>query len=154
MPNIIKVVGMRNILDNLAKARAGLGLGMERGLKEAGLHLQRESQLACPVDIGTLKNSAFTQAEGSGLRTEVFVGYTMNYALFVHEMAPGPGAPGGAGHPKRKRRKTTTIRKAPVREGRARIEGGSGAIKYLERPAKRERFQIVAIIKKHLDRVK
>jgi hypothetical protein len=34
-----------------------------QGLYLAGLQLQRESQLLCPVDTGNLKNSAFTRIE-------------------------------------------------------------------------------------------
>lgn len=37
------------------------GATLRDALMLAGLRLQRESQLACPVDTGNLKNSAFTR---------------------------------------------------------------------------------------------
>ncbi len=44
---------------------AGLkrGLTLGKALLLAGLRLQRESQLLCPVDTGALKGSAFTRLE-------------------------------------------------------------------------------------------
>ena len=39
------------------------GRTMPQALLKAGLRLQRESQLICPVDKGNLKNSAFTKLE-------------------------------------------------------------------------------------------
>lgn len=46
-------------VNNAVKA----GHTLEQGLVLGGLLLQRESQLACPVDTGTLKASAFTRKE-------------------------------------------------------------------------------------------
>lgn len=37
---------------------------MAQALLLAGLRLQRESQLLCPVLTGNLRNSAFTRVEG------------------------------------------------------------------------------------------
>lgn len=64
-------------------ARYSHQVGM--GLKKAGLFIQRESQLIVPVDLSFLKPSAFTRAEGEGAETEVTVGYTSAYAIYVHE---------------------------------------------------------------------
>lgn len=41
----------------------GKGKTMAQALLIAGLRLQREAQLLCPVDTGALKGSAFTQLE-------------------------------------------------------------------------------------------
>lgn len=46
-------------------AQAGIPLG--QALLMAGLRLQREAQLLCPVDTGALKNSAFTRLEEKGV---------------------------------------------------------------------------------------
>jgi hypothetical protein len=48
-----------------AIVREGLAsdLTMEQSLLRAGLRLQRESQLLCPVDTGALRASAFTTIE-------------------------------------------------------------------------------------------
>jgi len=79
------IKGTQQVLNNLKKADARIGANVERALKIAGLRIQRESQGLVPVDLGNLKNSAFTRATGSGYKTEVQVGYTAFYALFVHE---------------------------------------------------------------------
>lgn len=39
------------------------GVSLTQALLMAGLRLQRESQLLCPVDTGALKASAFTEVE-------------------------------------------------------------------------------------------
>lgn len=50
-----------------------------------GLLLQRLSQKIVPVDTSALKNSGFTRDEGTGFHTQVIVGYTASYAIYVHE---------------------------------------------------------------------
>jgi hypothetical protein len=42
------------------------GVELPQALLLAGLRLQRESQLLCPVDTGALRASAFTRLEGGG----------------------------------------------------------------------------------------
>ncbi len=65
------------------------------GLYRAGLHLRRASQKIVPVKLGNLKNSAFTSpAEVVGTRVSVRVGYTANYALYVHENLDARHKPG------------------------------------------------------------
>ena len=56
-----------------------------RVLRKAGLLLQRTAQLLVPVDSSDLKNSAFTRMQGAGFKAEVNVGFTVGYALLVHE---------------------------------------------------------------------
>lgn len=69
----------------MKKAHVICGDKVARGLKKAGLFLQRESQKVVPVDTGALKNSAGTRSEGSGWDTDVVVFYTQSYAVYVHE---------------------------------------------------------------------
>jgi len=85
MANVAAVSGVREILANLAERNKRMAAGANRGLRLAGLLLQRESQRIVPVNFGVLKNSAFTRATGDGFKTEVNVGYTASYAMFVHE---------------------------------------------------------------------
>lgn len=79
------VLGLDQLKLNLKKRRADLAPAVARGLKLAGLVLQRESQLIVPVDTGNLKASAFTRASGKGFDAVVNVGYTAAYAMYVHE---------------------------------------------------------------------
>jgi len=54
-------------------------------VKRAGLLLLRHSNELVPIDTGVLRASGYTRAEGTGFDTVVYVGYTTNYALWVHE---------------------------------------------------------------------
>lgn len=92
-----RVEGLRAVIAALKKARKGHHAGMERGLKKAGLFLQRESQKIVPVDQNVLRPSAFTRPEperGGGANTSVVVGYTAYYAIYVHEDLNARHAPG------------------------------------------------------------
>jgi len=79
------VGGLDTVLRTLQSRVERLKEGYVRGLKRAGLLLQRESQKIVPVDTGNLKASAFTRLEGSGWKAAAIVGYTAIYAVWVHE---------------------------------------------------------------------
>lgn len=85
MAGIVTITGIRRVVANMRRREELFKRAVVRGLKLGGLYLQRESQLLVPVDTGTLKRSAFTRAEGHGFDTEVVVGFTAGYALYVHE---------------------------------------------------------------------
>lgn len=85
MADIIKIDGARRVVANLRRQDNQFRAGVSRGLKKGGSLIQRESQLQVPVDTGALKASAFTRATGVGFQTRVTVGFTVPYALFVHE---------------------------------------------------------------------
>jgi len=94
MANIVKVTGVEEIKKNLVRASINVHVGLARGLKKAGLLVQRESQKIVPVDLGNLKASAFTRKMGSGLGVCVLVGYTASYAVYVHENLEAKHKPG------------------------------------------------------------
>lgn len=81
----VNFFGLRLVLGNMAARKAQIELGAEKGLKLAGLYLQRDSQSHVPVEFGPLKASAYTRATGSGFSSVVDVGYTASYAMYVHE---------------------------------------------------------------------
>ncbi len=85
MAEVLQLKGLKKVTGNFSKARKGAAAGVEIGLKKAGLFLQAQSQKLVPVDTGNLRNTAFTRSEGSGVDTEVHVGYTAEYAVYVHE---------------------------------------------------------------------
>lgn len=85
MAVINHVSGVPEIIRNMQRKNVQLGAGVARGLKLAGLFLQRESQKLVPVEFGLLKASAFTRATGKSFKTVVNMGYTAAYALYVHE---------------------------------------------------------------------
>lgn len=80
-----RVNGIRGIIKGLRDAAKRHEKNFERGITKVGLFIQRESQLIVPVDTANLKNSAFTRKEGSGFDTVIIVGYTAEYAIYVHE---------------------------------------------------------------------
>lgn len=111
MARVVKIEGVRGILKNLRKAKSKSDAGLERGLVKAGLFLQRKSQEVVPIDTGALKGSAFTRKTGSSLDTEVIVGYTQDYAIFVHEDLEAQHAPG----------KIAKFLEVPARENNAKL---------------------------------
>lgn len=54
---------LANELGQIVHEVVAKGKTLIQGLLLAGLRLQRESQKLCPVETGTLKNSAFTRIE-------------------------------------------------------------------------------------------
>jgi len=85
MASVRAILGVEKVLKNIKRRSDEMELNVSVALKRAGLKLQRASQGLVPVDLGNLKASAFTRAEGSGFKTQVRVGYTAFYALYVHE---------------------------------------------------------------------
>lgn len=81
----MKLKGVKEIVKRLHTVAGETAKGMEKGLVKAGAFLLRESQKIVPVDTGALKNSGFVRKDGEGFKTDVTVGYTMEYAIYVHE---------------------------------------------------------------------
>jgi hypothetical protein len=80
------VGGVKLILNALEKLKQESPKGATKGLKKAGTHLQKESQKVVPVDTGALRASAYTKIRWANTkRVDVVVGYTMPYAIYVHE---------------------------------------------------------------------
>jgi len=79
------VRGVKKIVRNLKKQGRLAAHRCEVGLKRAGLFLQRESLFICPIEWGNLRGSSFCRAKGKGYRVVVQVGYTADYAVYVHE---------------------------------------------------------------------
>jgi len=56
------------------------------GMLEAGKFIEGESNELAPMEFGVLVNSSFTKEVIGGRQPIVAVGYTAEYAPFVHEM--------------------------------------------------------------------
>ena len=86
MGRLVQMKGVKKVIRNLRRVHPGTGQKVARGIKRAGLFVQRESQKVVPVDTAALKNSAFTRnIGGEGFDVDVIVGYTQGYAVYVHE---------------------------------------------------------------------
>lgn len=76
MAKLANMTGMSNVLRNLKKADVKIGKGLEVGLKRGGLFLQRESMKIVPVDLDNLRPSADTRnIGGKGFDTDIVVHY-------------------------------------------------------------------------------
>lgn len=122
MPKFAHVTGAEVIFRNIKLRKKEIASGMSRGLLKAGLVLQRESQRVVPVDTGNLKASAFTNLKGKDFGTSVTVGYTANYALYVHEAVE---------------MRLKGQQRRPPAKGRYWDPQGRAQAKFLEEPARR-----------------
>lgn len=82
---ITSIYGVREVKARLRSSKTRAGNEIERGLKRAGLYVQRLSQKVVPILTGTLKNSAGTRMFGKGAHATAAVFYTAAYAVYVHE---------------------------------------------------------------------
>lgn len=81
------VKGIQEIFKKLDKTDAKLAVRFQDSLKKAGLFIQRKSNETVPVGVtGNLKASSYCRDFGRGWKAVVMVGYTANYAIYVHEM--------------------------------------------------------------------
>jgi len=131
MADIRAITGIEQVLATLRRKNNALAAGFARGVKLAGLTLQKESQRLVPVDFGVLKASAFTRATGRGYNTEVNVGYTASYAIYVHESVEMKLKGQPRPHP---------------HKGQYWDPQGRGQAKFLEEPARRLRTTLRQII--------
>lgn len=82
---VAKVKGLDGVMRKLLKAKGVTGNAVAYGLIRGGQFLQGLSMDIVPVQTGNLKASAFTRASGKGIHTDVIVGYTAAYSVYVHE---------------------------------------------------------------------
>ena len=135
MAKLAKMTGMKAVLKNFERATLQYQAKIRRGLKLGGIYLQRKSQQIVPVQLGPLKASAFTRDIGTVRRPDVIVGYTANYAVFVHEdMSKAHGQAFNIKH------------RDEIASGAAPNRGENQQAKFLEKPAREERTAILNII--------
>lgn len=136
------VTGLNTLKHQLRKQEVLKQKQLLTGLKAGGLFLQRESQLIVPVDQGPLKASAFTRPapESTPERPIVLVGYTAEYAIYVHEIPDPPVAHGWSYNAKHRFELQKGLKNFHER-------GPNQTYKFLEKPAREKRQQILAIIK-------
>jgi len=129
---LAKVTGLPQLVKKLKLLYPTCGKGMERGLKKAGIHLLGKSQKEVPVDKGILRASGFVRkTNGSGMNAEIGVGYTAEYAIYVHENLD---AVHGAEYNQK------------YADGSEKQRGPNQKAKFLEDPAREERGTMFSII--------
>jgi hypothetical protein len=82
--NGVKLEGFVELNNKFKKSISEISDVIQDALLDCGNDLQQKSVDITPVDTGALRASAFTEAE-SGSNPSVIVGYTEEYAIFVHE---------------------------------------------------------------------
>ena len=114
------VTGAQQVIRNIKAREKAMANGCERGLKLAGAYLLGKSKKMVPVEYGNLKASGFIRATGHGFKTNVNIGYTAFYAIFVHENVK------------------MSWKGNPRESGIGVYWGPRGQAKFLERPAREE----------------
>lgn len=84
----MKVKGLDSVLKNLNKEIEGIRGNTRKGLSKAGLFIKGEAVERAPVEFGILRNSAFSQLSPIARKStaSVKIGFTAEYAAYVHEM--------------------------------------------------------------------
>lgn len=110
-----------------------------KGLTVAALRIRRTSQLKTPVDTGNLKASAYTETYKRPQGPAAVIGYTAEYAPWVHEM---PGTLKGKPRPKKIGSKAD--------RGFYWDPQGKAEPKFLEKALVENQKQVLEDIKKHI----
>ena len=144
-------VGVNEFIVKLKAAKPKMGVAVGRGLKRAGTHLQGVSQKIVPVEQGPLKGSAFTRnVGGTGWDTDIVVGYTASYAVFVHEdLEAAHGATFNQKHAKEIANATTKAQKKVFFN-----RGPNQRAKFLEEPARTTVPEMMKLIELETRQVK
>ena len=145
---LAKVTGVKQIAFNMKKVNSKLGNNFSRGLKIGGLFLLKHSKKIVPVQVGTLRSSGFVRnTGGSGFRTDIVVGYTAEYAAYVHEdLEKAHGKAFNVKHASEIAAAKGT-KKSKAERGMFK-RGEDQQAKFLEAPARTEKKAIIKIIQK------
>jgi len=148
MINGLKITGLGKVRANLRMYARNQGDAFARGLVKGGALIKAVSQKKyCPVQTGNLRGSAFLRRFGTGWKSFVIVGYTAEYAAVVHE---NPNAAHGKAFNVKHAAEITHAAdaglKASTAEGGMFNRGEEQQYKYLERPARELRDEVLAII--------
>ncbi|AXH43443.1 hypothetical protein MZUP3_120 [Erwinia phage vB_EhrS_49] len=82
----VKVQGVRKAQQNLDRLIGDIqGRKVVRALQSALIIGSSQAALYTPIDTSTLINSQYRELEVSGTRLTGRVGYSANYAVFVHD---------------------------------------------------------------------
>jgi HK97 gp10 family phage protein len=136
----MKITGLAKVLNNFGKLNKLIDKGAEKGLLRGGALILKESMKQAPVDKSNLKPSAFTRNNGgSGAKADVVVGYTSDYAVYVHENTD-------AAHGEDFNKK----HKKQISKGTTHTRGKGQKSKFLEDPVKENTNEVRNIVKKSI----
>lgn len=143
-----KITGIEAVLRKFSKAADKIIRVSVAGLKEGGKFLQNKSQEIVPKQIGTLHSSAFTRnIGGEGTKADIVVGYTADYAVFVHEdLTKAHGQEFNVKYAEEII--AATGKHSGTAEGGMFLRGDNQQAKFLEQPARQYRKEIFDIASK------
>jgi hypothetical protein len=144
--NLCEVKGAKKMLSDLLKRSKLHRKAVAVGLGGGALFLQRESQKIVPVQLGNLKNSAGSRVEiSAGGKISAIVFYTAAYAVFVHE---NPNAAHGRDFNAKYAKEISAAKgtKSGTARGGMFNRGPNQQYKFLERPAREKRKEIVLVV--------
>ncbi len=137
----IKVKGVREAQEKLNAVVGDItGRKALRAIHSALIIIGTEAATMTPIATGTLINSQFRDVDFKGTRLTGRIGYSANYAVYVHN---APGKYLGAG-------KARSVPKGSAKGSLGNIWDATGEPKFLEKGADKTRSQVDAIIKKEL----
>ena len=94
MAKINNIQGFDKVIRNLNSEIAKIEGRSTKGLIEAGIFVRRETETTpplTPLDTGNLRSSWATSTFRTPEGPSHLIGYTANYAAYVHEMVGGEG---------------------------------------------------------------
>lgn len=137
----VKVKGVREAKENLNRLIGDTqGRKAVRAIQSALLLIGQEAASRTPVASSTLINSQFRELSVIGSRLVGKIGYSANYAVYVHN---APGRYLGA-------RKLRSVRRGEKKGSMGYIWDKTGEPKFLDKGADAARDAVDAIIKKEL----
>lgn len=80
--------GMDGVISNLDKHVKSVESKALKGVVNASFFIERETDTTfpkVPVDLGNLRQSFFRETTSTATRVSCMLGYTANYAIYVHE---------------------------------------------------------------------
>ncbi len=146
MASLRFVSGLPTVLKNLDRANMKIAEAVHRGLVKGGRLLQAASMDIVPVQTGNLKASCFTRnVGGGGFNVDIVVGYTADYAVYVHEdLTKAHGKEFNIKHAEEIAKAVGTP--AGTAKGGMFPRGENQQAKFLERPMREKRTEILKII--------
>lgn len=137
------VDGTDNVIAHLKQVTQKHIKQLDKGCKKGSLFLLNESNKIIPVDHGTLKASGQVRKESNSTPTyfEYNVMYTAAYAVYVHEVPDPPVAHGESFNKKHA---------AEIAAGTEHDRGSNQVYKFLEKPAREKRREILKIVAKEI----
>ena len=82
---VCTIVGIPETIKRLKRYREAGEIAAENAAIEAANLILEESLKLCPIDTGYLRSTGKIVVQGSGYGIQVTVGYSADYAVYVHE---------------------------------------------------------------------